>query len=255
MGNPAKNLTENLAWQMTRLRHGTLVHPDMFHEIPEQRHLRRLLQYLDVDCVFDVGANAGQYGEMLRTKADYSGRIISFEPIPSLANEVRQIAENDIWTVEEVALASEVGEQQFNVMAGDQFSSLSEPLHDETGRFKNTNVVAQSITVKTETLESAFDRLKQAYGFKRPFLKMDTQGLDVTILKSGEAIAKQFVGLQSELAIKRIYTESIDFRSAISFYESLGFELSAFVPNNAGHFPQLIEMDCIMVRSDLMPND
>ncbi|MDF2810086.1 MAG: hypothetical protein K0S56_1117, partial [Microvirga sp.] len=24
------------------------------------------------------------------------------------------------------------------------------------------------------------------------------------------------------------------------------FRLSAFVPNNSGHFPRLIEMDCIM---------
>jgi hypothetical protein len=44
----------------------------------------------------------------------------------------------------------------------------------------------------------------------------------------------------------------VDFRSAITLYEECGFHLSAFVPNNVGHFPQLIETDCIMVRDDLI---
>ena len=45
-----------------------------------------LLPYLKVDCVFDVGANNGQYAQILRKHADYQGRIISFEPIPSAAD-------------------------------------------------------------------------------------------------------------------------------------------------------------------------
>ena len=250
-----QNLTKRLAWQMATLRHGTWTHPENLHAIHEQKHLLRLLRYLDVDCVFDVGANAGQYGQMLRKNAGYTGRIISFEPIPALADKVRQVAKDDIWSVEEIALSGATGEGEFNVMASNQFSSLSTPNDDETGLFKKANVVTNIITVQTETLESAFNRLHEAYGFERPFLKMDSQGLDVKILHSGQAIAKQFVGLQSELAIKRLYADSVDFRDAISVYESLGFELSALVPNNAGHFPQLVELDCIMVRSDLMPCD
>lgn len=58
----------------------------------------------------------------------------------------------------------------------------------------------------------------------------------------------RFVGLQSELAIRKLYASSTDYREALSYYESLGFSLSAFVPNNAGHFPLMIETDCIMIR-------
>jgi hypothetical protein len=32
----------------------------------EQEHLRRFLSHFNVNCVFDVGANAGQYATMLR---------------------------------------------------------------------------------------------------------------------------------------------------------------------------------------------
>jgi hypothetical protein len=37
----------------------------------------------------------------------------------------------------------------------------------------------------------------------------------------------------------------------LAWYESHGFELSAIVPNNYGHFPVLIESDFIFVRRDL----
>jgi hypothetical protein len=110
----------------------------------------------------------------------------------------------------------------------------------------------RSILVATETLAEAYPRLKAQYGFRRPFLKMDTQGYDMSVLRGAGDIIREFAGFQSELSVRRIYEEATDFREALTYYQSLGFDLSAFVPNNAGHFPALIEIDCIMVRSDLL---
>jgi len=223
------------------------------HSLPEQEHLKRLLSHLEVDCVFDVGANVGQYATMLRRHAGYKGRIISFEPIPEAAEEVRRKAKRDkCWTVEQAALADEGGVRTFNVMAGSEFSSLSEPRTDEVGRFAAMNRPVRSIMVATETLADAYPRLKAQYGFRRPFLKMDTQGYDMSVLRGAGDIIREFAGFQSELSVRRIYEDAADFREALTYYQSLGFDLSAFVPNNAGHFPALIEIDCIMVRSDLL---
>lgn len=223
------------------------------HLIPEQTHLQRLLRHFDVDCVFDVGANTGQYATMLRRKAGFGGRIISFEPIPEAAGAVRKKAKADpLWTLEEMALADTSESRLFHVMAGSEFSSLSAPRNDEVGRFSAMNRPVRSIMVRAETLANAFPRLQAKYGFKRPFLKMDTQGFDLAVLRGAGDVLSQFVGFQSELSIRRIYEDASDFRDAITFYQSLGFDLSAFVPNNAGHFPALIEIDCIMVRRDLM---
>ena len=218
----------------------------------EQNHLRRLLSSYDVDCVFDVGANYGQYAEMLRRKANFRGLIISFEPIPAAAAILRYKSRSDkSWIIEEIALSGSSGEQVFNIMNSSQFSSLNKPRHDKTRLFESENTVGEEISVKVETLDAAYQRLKMEYKFSNPFLKMDTQGCDVQIVSNSISALKQFVGLQSELAIKKLYENSVDFRDALTIYEDCGFSLSAFVPNNAGHFPLLIETDCIMIRNDL----
>lgn len=223
------------------------------HTVPEQTHLRHFLRLLEVDCVFDVGANVGQYALMLRKKAGFTGRIISFEPNPEAASWIRYQSKWDpLWTVEEIALAGETGTREFHIMQNAQCSSLATPRHQDVSIFKDLNHPTKTILVKTETLTAAFRRLQRQFGFCRPFLKLDTQGLDVEILGSGMQVALEFVGLQSELAIKRIYEQSLDFREALTFYQSVGFELSALVPNNAGHFPVLIEIDCIMGRKDVL---
>lgn len=144
------------------------------------------------------------------------------------------------------------GPRQFNVMAGSEFSSLSAPRNEEVGRFVEMNRLSRSIEVQTETLTRVFSRLQAQHGFKLPFLKMDTQGCDLAVLRGAGNVLPNFVGFQSELSIRRIYEEAVDFREALTYYQSLGFDLSALVPNNAGHFPALIEIDCMMVRRDLM---
>jgi FkbM family methyltransferase len=217
----------------------------------ERDHLKRLLQHYQIDCVFDVGANDGQYATMLRKDVGFKGLIFSFEPNPAAAEHAMRQAQHDArWHVEQMAISVSDGVQSFNVMADSQFSSLSAPRHDESDLFRDWNKVNQTIEVKTETLTTAYRRLQALHGFNRPFLKMDTQGYDVEIVTHAGPALAEFLGLQSELAVKKLYENSVDFKKAIEVYESCGFELSAFVPNNGGHFPHLVETDCIMIRKD-----
>ncbi|HXW74131.1 MAG TPA: hypothetical protein VEK10_04895, partial [Steroidobacteraceae bacterium] len=131
--------------------------------------------HFDIDCVFDVGANAGQYARMLRQRVGYRGQIVSYEPIPERAATLRAAAAHD--------------------------------------------------------------------------LKLDTQGHDLSVATGAGERLRDFVGLQSELAIQRLYDGAPSFEEALEFYRSRGFELSALVPNNLGHFPRLLEIDCIMFRA------
>lgn len=230
-----------------------VVHDSEVHQIWEQWHLRKVFARYNIDCVFDVGANYGQYARMLRQAVGFKGLICSFEPNPTAAEALRKESRNNQnWIVEEVALSRSDGIQQFNIMSGSQFSSLSQPRHDKVSLFRDMNKIAQSVNVRTETLATAYHRLRNAHGFERPFLKLDTQGFDVQIVTHGKSVLSNFIGLQSELAIKKLYKDSVDFREALQVYEQCGFELSAFVPNNVGHFPLLVETDCIMIRKDML---
>lgn len=229
-----------------------LVRGSQFYKHVERRQVRRTLSHLQVDCVFDVGANAGQYATMLRKHCGYRGLIVSFEPLPDLAQIVRDAAQGDPdWIVEEAALSDREGTARFNRMAETQFSSLRDPSQAETEAEGWKNQVTESIEVRTTTVAAALAKVRAERGVQRPFLKMDTQGHDLDIAKAAGEGLREFRGLQTELAIKRLYEGAPTFDECIRYYQSMGFELSALVPNNAGHFPVLLEVDGLFVRADL----
>jgi FkbM family methyltransferase len=217
----------------------------------EEEHLKRFFSHFKVDCVFDVGANRGQYRALIRDRIGFKGPIISFEPVPFLVSQLNGIktrANDANWHIENIALDRTAGEAEFNVMANNTFSSLKPPSHAAVSIFRDMNKIQDVIQVKKEKLSDQYEKYKTLLKFKRPFLKMDTQGNDVAVFEGAEPSIKEFVGLQSELSIRKIYENTLYYYEVMDFYSRNGFTLSAMVPNNAGHFPDLIEIDCIMYR-------
>src|SRR5215471_980607 len=69
-----------------------------------------VLDRFHINCVLDVGANAGQFGHSLR-ELDYDGWIISFEPVSGPRVRLEQAAKADPkWRVCPYALGSIEGE-------------------------------------------------------------------------------------------------------------------------------------------------
>src|SRR6266436_659552 len=69
-------------------------------------HLKSVFATLRINCVFDVGANVGEYGLMLR-RIGYQGRIISFEPVRGIFEKLKQTAAgDDAWTTMNIACGS-----------------------------------------------------------------------------------------------------------------------------------------------------
>jgi FkbM family methyltransferase len=215
----------------------------------EWEHLRRFFPHFGVDCVFDVGANAGQYASMLRRRVGYRGPIISYEPVPEVAAKLRTAAADDrSWAVEELALDAKAGQASLNLFAGDEFNSLHQPSDLALEQFPRYVQPVRRIEVCTRTLADELAKYQTKLDFKRPFLKLDTQGHDLSVAAGAGDRLRDFVGLQSELAIRRLYEGAPSYDEALQFYRDRGFELSALVPNNLGHFPRLLEIDCIMFR-------
>lgn len=224
-----------------------VIPPNELHFVHEQLHLRRFFSHFGVDCVFDVGANSGQYATMIRHRVGFKGPIISYEPIPELVNAIRVLSAQDAnWQVESLAMDQEAGPAVFHVMASNTFSSLHLPAADQPETFQRSNRVVRDINVERCTIANEFVKWQNKLGFKRPFLKIDTQGNDHAVIKGAGDMLQAFVGLQAELPIQKLYTGSEHMARIIDDCTQRGFELSALVPNNAGHFPALVEIDCIM---------
>jgi len=249
------SLKRRLSRMFERLSGDLVIPREELHLVHERVHLRRLFAYLGVDCVFDVGANRGQYAKMLRDCVGYRGSIVSYEPIPELAAELLMLSATDSsWHIAELALDREAGPAIFHVTADSQFSSLHRPAIDQPAIFAAGNSVAREVTVMRATAGVELPKWRDRLGFTRPFLKMDTQGNDFAVVEGAGDSLGEFVGLQSELAIHKLYDGAVDFATCIAAFTARGFELSAFVPNNAGHFPFLFEIDRVMFNRTAKPS-
>lgn len=225
------------------------------HQYPEILSLRRFIAAFGVDCVFDVGANHGQYAQMLRNEVGFSGTILSFEPNPDVFAALKRTATGDPrWHVFNMALSDSDGTAQFNIMAADQFSSLERPIADQDAMFAERNAVTRSVPVDCRRLDSLFAKCKSEFGFARPFLKMDTQGHDLSVCGGALGVLHEMTGVQTELSMRTLYEGGTGYQAMIDWLESAGFVPSAMFANNKGHFPLLVEMDGIFVNKGLLPD-
>lgn len=235
---------------------GLLSMTGQYYKAPEIRALRRFLQELQIDCVFDVGANSGQYAKMLRRWVGYKGLIISFEPHPDLIEPLSTASKNDpLWHIEPIALSTVTGTIPIYLTADTQFSSAEKPLSDVDPAFSKNVRIEKTFNAQSETLDVAYERLRQRFKFSRPFLKMDTQGHDLAIFRSGSSVTRNFIGLQSELTFQPFYQDIPLFIESLETYKHDGFLPNSIFLNTRGHFPLLREMDCILVNTRAVSAD
>ena len=223
------------------------------HQYPEIRALRQFLTAFSIDCVFDVGANRGQYATMLRRDVGFAGTILSFEPNPEIFDRLRDRAKGDRhWHVHNLALSDFDGPAEFNIMAAEQFSSLKSPSVAQDAVFADRNKVVRTVAMQCRRLDGLLPELAAKHGFARPFLKMDTQGHDLSVCEgAGEALSSM-AGVQTELAVRPIYDGGAGYRAMIDWLAARGFEPGALFANNKGHFPLLVEMDGLFVSRALL---
>ena len=231
-------------------RDGTAIVPaQVAPEWAERQFLRRLLHRLRVDCVIDVGANVGQYANILRL-IGFQGTILSFEPSPQIfAKLASSSAHDERWHVFDYALGAEAGTIEFNIMQESEFSSVRQPSSRDTAQFESYNQVVERIDVAIERLDKVLPRLRSTYGFERPFLKTDTQGFDIEVLRGAAGIHCELSGIECELAIKHLYEDVKPWTEAIEEYIAAGFELAGIfdVHPRKSFF---IECNCYFVRPD-----
>ena len=200
-----------------------------------------------MDTVIDVGANVGQFGDLVRG-IGFNGQIHSFEPVEHVYNELANKAAHDgRWTAHKLALGSKSGKTKINVFRNSVLSSML-PLN-ETGIRLDTMGFSHEEEVIVMTLDEFI--LKNIPEDSHVFLKMDTQGYDLEVFKGAKNFSEKLYGLQSELSLVPIYHGMPSYSEALSTYESAGFRLSGIYSVTRNEDLLLLEVDCVFVRNNL----
>ena len=191
---------------------------------PAQRRVRLLAAH-DVDLVIDVGANRGQYAVALRA-AGYAGRIASFEPLAEPYAALADAALGDpTWEASRLALGARRAVVAVNVAEDSRNSSLLDVGERHLRAVPDSRAVA-SETAPMESLDRVWPEV--ARGARRIYLKIDTQGYELEVLRGAIGSLGAIALVEAELSLIRTYETGPLFADVVSFLAAHGFGPIAF---------------------------
>jgi FkbM family methyltransferase len=217
-------------------------------EEPIHEHLAELFSRIEPDCVLDVGANGGQYGEMLRDHG-YRGWIVSFEPVRDAFAALCEAADGDHrWRVFQLALGARTERRRIAVASVSQLSSFREFSGYASDELPGASEVTHTEEVDVAALDDRWQELLAGLPQDRLFLKLDTQGWDLEVLSGSQTLLDRLVGIQLEASLQPIYNGSPGFEETIERVRGLGLGLTGVFPVNRDSLLRLIELDCVFIN-------
>lgn len=222
--------------------------------LPAAEHLRRLFERYAVDLVVDVGANVGQYRDFLRLEVGFKGWIVSFEPAPDCFATLSERARSDErWQVFAKALGATPGSATLKVAAHSTLNSFRDPDFSATEHSAKNREVIREVSVPVGTLDSALPDLLGRFGADNPYLKIDTQGFDLEVLRGAEHCLPRIRALQFEASVVPLYQGSPNYADMLKHLTDRGLSISALFPVAHDADLRLLEFDCIMLRTTSAP--
>ncbi len=213
--------------------------------IPALRRLR-LINYYNIDLIFDIGANVGQYAKELR-ESGYKGRIISFEPLSRAYNDLNKNAIGDnLWQVVNIALGNYDGKTNINISKNSYSSSILDILPSHLN-----NCPEAAYIDKEEVSVRKIDSIINEYWHhpERLFLKVDTQGYEKNVIEGALLSLSNIIGMEMELSLIPLYDGETLFMEMVPFVYNKGYNLMSLAPGFSNKDSgQLLQVDCIFFR-------
>ena len=216
-----------------------------------ERHLVDILQLLDINCVLDVGANRGAYARVLR-QIGYAGRIVSFEPASGNYDELcRAMGADPLWRGHQIALGDQDGTAELQISRLSEFNSLHEPSEYGTAsRYREHLDFVATEQVAIRRLDGVLEDVIAGIERPRIFMKVDTQGHDLRVVRGAGKALDRIPALQVEIAGRQLYRDVPSFSEALGEYERLGYLPRGFVPVTTERDGiVVIEWDCFLVAT------
>lgn len=210
------------------------------------RQLLKGFHRFDVDLVFDVGANTGQFAQQIR-ESGYKKRIVSFEPLTEAHRKLSKAAAKDVqWSVHErCALGARNGSTTLNIAGNSVSSSLLAMTSTHSDAAPGSAFVGQE-TAPLSTLDSvATPYLESA---RSPFLKIDTQGFEWEVLEGARATLPSVRGVLCELSLVTLYEGQRLWREMVDRLEGDDFVLWGLQPGFMDQHGRNLQTDAIFFR-------
>ena len=184
----------------------------------------QVLRAREITTVVDIGAHEGGYGAMLR-RLGFAGRIVSFEPAPSVAARLAARAD-DGWIVKQLAVGERDEQAVLLEYPNGQLSSLHAPSQIGTGWWGMADATRTPVTVRR------LDAVARDLGLtpQRTFVKIDTQGHDLSVIAGGRTFLADAVGLQIEIPMFQAYEAEASWDTLLGAAFDLGFHLVGLFP-------------------------
>jgi len=207
--------------------------------------LRRWLDRACIDLVIDVGGNVGQFASALR-HIGYRGDMLSFEPIPDAFTTLSHRMRGDKrWRGMPIAIGDEIGAQTLNIMDETLYSSFRSRVTQNTN---DSDTVRERLLVPVRTLESIIDEMNLASRLPRTFVKSDTQGYAMAVLRGLGNYINQVRLIQCEVSSIPLYHDSPFMTEIIDFLHQHHFHSVSFAPVN-GEAVRPVEFDYLCVNA------
>jgi len=213
----------------------------------EASQLVRQLFVHQIDVVFDVGANTGQFAQQLRD-AGFPGRIVSFEPSSAAHSTLSKRACRDAnWVIApRMALGDHDGTISLNLAGNSVSSSVLPMLPSHVSAAPESHYIGAE-TADLRTLDSVSTEF--ATDTDRIFLKLDVQGFEHKVLQGAEQFLRRAVGIQIELSMVPLYDGEHLFHPMLHDLEERGYEMWSLIPGLVDPGTgRLLQLDAIFFR-------
>ena len=204
---------------------------------------KEILEKYSTRLVIDVGANRGQWVKRLR-KVNYRGKVISFEPSHAFQDLMSNASEDSLWEVRNIALGNFDGKRDLHISSNSQLSSSLLPPDQITNHRPDISFGISEL-VSVSTLDRQLKQNKEAF-----YLKIDTQGSEMDVLRGGENVLNQCIAIEFESAIQPMYAGETLHYGIASWLLSKGFVAKQLVVTDWDINLNTIALDSIFVRGD-----
>ena len=216
--------------------------------ISEDARFLAMLKEHNINLIFDVGANSGQFVQKIRLSG-YKEQVVSFEPLLSAYKLLVKNSKRDSkWIIApQGAIGDRNGSVEINIAGNSASSSILDMLETHKKASPGTGYLGKEVVTLRKLDSIGFDYLNDN---SRLFLKIDTQGFEQQVLLGAEKlINEKTIGIQLELSLLPLYEGQKLFEEMNTTIKNLGFTLwgiePVFVDPKSG---RLLQIDATYFR-------